>query len=54
MRRSSRSLIGEALREELMHEISNVRKLYDSAAENFEQYLSKQQHRLLKRYNKQN
>lgn len=44
MKRSSRSLTGEALREEFMHEILNVRKLYGSAAENFEQHLSKQQH----------
>ena len=44
MRQVSVLMTGEALLEELMHEISNVWKLPCSAVENIKQHLSKPQH----------
>ena len=44
MRQVSGPMTGEALLEELMHEISNVWKLPCSAVENIKQHLSKPQH----------
>ena len=50
MRQVSGSLTSKALREELIHELSNIWKFPGSAVENIELHLSKPQHQLLMKY----